>query len=219
FMIRDRKMQQLVKKEDEPITTYIDRVRQLYLEKNVSTILVLGGVGDYFDVSDIVIQMKNYQPLDVSANAHMISAEARSKRQVEGESSSMTIRERIPIADSISPFNKYGKFAIYAKEIHRINFGEQVIDLTDLEQLVELSQTKALAYAIEYSKRYMDGESTLREVVEHVVSDIEENGLDIVSDRVSGHFAWFRPFELAFVINRLRKFDVLQKNQRSVFLK
>lgn len=211
FMIRDSKMQQLVNKEDEPITTYIDRVRQLYLEKNVSTILVLGGVGDYFDVSDLVIQMKNYQPLDVTSNAHTISAEARSKRQVEGESSSMTIRERIPIAKSISPFNKYGKFAIYAKEVHRINFGEQVIDLTDLEQLVELSQTKALAYAIEYSKRYMDGRSTLREVVELVVSDIEKNGLDVVSDRVSGHFAWFRPFELAFAINRLREFEVLQK--------
>ncbi|MCK5347388.1 MAG: ABC-ATPase domain-containing protein, partial [Candidatus Heimdallarchaeota archaeon] len=43
FMIRDSKMQQLVNKEDEPITTFIDKVKQLYLEKNISTILVLGG--------------------------------------------------------------------------------------------------------------------------------------------------------------------------------
>lgn len=59
-------MQQLVNKEDEPITTFIDKVKQLYLEKNISTVLILGGVGDYFDVSDQVIQMIKYKPYDVT---------------------------------------------------------------------------------------------------------------------------------------------------------
>ena len=57
FMIRDRKMQDLVNKDDEPITPFIDRVRWLYSERGVSSILVLGGVGDYFEVADTVIQM------------------------------------------------------------------------------------------------------------------------------------------------------------------
>ena len=215
FMIRDSKMQRLVNKEDEPITTYIDKVKQLYLEKNISTILVLGGVGDYFDVSDLVIQMKNYQPLDVTSAAHRIAEDSPAKRRVEGETNPITVRERIPLPNSISPLNQHGKFAIYAKEVHRLNFGKQVIDLTDLEQLIDLSQTKALGYAIEYAKKYMNNKISLREVVEHVVKDIEENGLDIISDRISGHFAWFRALELAFAINRLRGFDVLQKSGRN----
>ena len=212
FMIRDSKMQQLVNKEDEPITTFIDKVKQLYLEKNISTVLVLGGVGDYFDVSDQVIQMINYKPFDVTSKAHKIANMFPAKRKVEDEAYPFHIRERIPVSKSINPLNEHGKFSIYAKEVHRLNFGKHVIDLTDLEQLMELSQTKALGYALEYSKKYMDNKSTLHEVVLRVIKDIDENGIDVISDKISGHFAWFRGLELAFTLNRLRGFDVIQQD-------
>lgn len=57
----------------------------------------------------------------------------------------------------------------------------------------------------------MDNKATLREIVEHVESDIEEKGLDVISDKISGHFAGFRSLELAFAMNRFRGFDVIQK--------
>ena len=85
-----------------------------------------------------------------------------------------------------------------------------------LEQLMELSQTKALGYALEYSKKYMDNKSTLREVVNRVIKDIEENGLDILSDKISGHFAWFRGLELAFTLNRFRDFNVIQEDMNAI---
>ena len=211
FMIRDSKMQQLVNKEDEPITAFIDKVKQLYSEKNISTVLVLGGVGDYFDVSDQVIQMINYRPSDVTSPAHKIADMFPAKRKVEDETYPFQIRERIPIPESIDSHNEYGKFSINAKEVHHLKFGKQVIDLTDLEQLVELSQTKALGFAIEYAKKYTDKKITLREVILQVIKDIDENGIDVISDKISGHFARFRGFELAFTLNRLRGFDVIQK--------
>ena len=214
FMIRDSKMQQLIKKEDEPITTFIDKVKQLYLEKNISTVLVLGGVGDYFDVSDQVIQMMNYEPFDVTSQAHEIADMFPGKREVEDKAYPFHVRERLPRPESIVPLNKYGKFSVNAKEVHRIHFGKYDIDLTDLEQLMELSQTKALGYALEYSKKYMDGQNTLRKVVDHVMKDIEVHGIDIISNRISGHFAWFRGLELAFTLNRLRSFDVNQKDAK-----
>ena len=211
FMIRDSKMQQLVNKKDEPITTFIDKVKQLYQEKNISTILVLGGVGDYFDVSDRVIQMINYTPFDMTSKAHQIADDSLIKRKVESEANPIRIHERIPLANSINPINEHGKFAIFAKETHRLYFGDDVVDLTDVEQLMELSQTKALGFAIEYAKKYMDTKTTLRDVIERVVTDIEKEGLDIISDKMSGHFACFRELELAFAMNRLRSLDVIQK--------
>lgn len=211
FMTRDSKMQQLVNKEDEPITTYIDKVKQLYTEKNISTVLVLGGVGDYFDVSDHVIQMKNYQPIDVTEKAHEINKAFSVIRQTESQEIPIHIRARIPIAKTINPVNDYGKFSIFAKETDRLNFGSNMIDLTDVEQLMELSQTKALGFAIEYAKKYMDEKMTLREIVERVEKDITLNGLDIISDTISGYFSLFRGVELAFALNRLRNFDVKQK--------
>jgi len=211
FMIRDSKMQQLVNKEDEPITSFIDKVKQLYSEKNICTILVLGGVGDYFDVSDQVIQMINYKPIDATSQAHEIAKKFPAKRTVEDESYPFDIKERIPLAKSISPLNTHGKFSVYVKEVHRINFGKQIIDLTDLEQLMELSQTKAVAFALEYCKKYMDEELTLEEIIRRTIKDIEEKGIDIISERISGHFASFRGLELALTMNRLRSFNVMQK--------
>jgi len=50
-------MQELVAKDKEPITPFIDKVRHLYREHRVSTVLVMGGSGDYFDIADCVICM------------------------------------------------------------------------------------------------------------------------------------------------------------------
>lgn len=214
FMIRDNKMQQLVRKADEPITTFIDKVKQLYSEKNISTIIVLGGAGDYFDVSDQVIQMIKYKPFDVTHKAHEISSMSPTKRTIEDEGYPFFKTERIPIPESINSCNEYGKKAIYTSEVHRLTFGKNKIDLTDLEQLIELSQTKAIGFALDYSRRYMDKKSSLNEIITRVMNDIEENGLDVLSNKISGNFAWFRPLELAFTFNRLRGFDVIQKSEK-----
>lgn len=213
FMIRDNQMQQLVHKENEPITTFIDKVEQLYQEKNISTILVLGGSGDYFEVADLIIQMVQYQPIDVSEIAHDISRSALQKRTKEDESYPFTTVNRIPLPESVNPCNQYGKKGIYTSEVYRLNFGSNIIDLTDLEQLVELSQTKAIGFALDYARQYMDSKNTIKEIITQVKHDIEQGGLDILSDRISGNFAWFRDIELAFVLNRLRSVKMIQKKR------
>jgi len=80
FMIRDERMQKLVPKEKEPITPFIDQVQNLHQEHDVSTILVIGGSGDYFDVADTVLFMENYRPRVVTQRAHRIAAEDPSQR-------------------------------------------------------------------------------------------------------------------------------------------
>ncbi len=73
FMIRDEKMSALIAKEDEPITPFIDCVEDIYARGGVSTILVIGGVGDYFQHAHCVIGMKNYLPSDLTAKARAIA--------------------------------------------------------------------------------------------------------------------------------------------------
>jgi predicted ABC-class ATPase len=212
FMIRDQKMQQLVRKADEPITTFIDKVRDLYSNHGVSTILVLGGIGDYFEVADHVIQMNNYQAIEVTQQAKKIVESSPIKRTVESSGQTLNITDRIPLAQSINPENLYGKIGIYAKETYRIHFGQQEIDLTDLEQLVELSQTRALGFAINYAKIYMNGTETLKQVVDKIINDIEECGIDIIDKKISPNFACFRSHELAFVLNRMRGFKASKED-------
>jgi predicted ABC-class ATPase len=210
FMIRDMYMQKLVKKSDEPITSYIDKIRQLYHDNKISTILALGGVGDYFEVADHVIQMIKYQPEDVTDKAKAIVKKYPVKRVKEDIEHPVHARARIPVAESIDPMSEYKKWRLYTTEVHSLQLGQNKIDLTDLEQLIELSQTKAIGYSMLYAKKYMDGTRTLKQVIDLVMADLRENGLDILSEKISGHFAQFRSFELAFALNRMRSFDVKQ---------
>jgi predicted ABC-class ATPase len=210
FMVRDLKMQQLVKKEDEPITTYIDSVRQLYEEEGVSSILVLGGVGDYFEVADTVIQMVRYEPRDVTAEAKNIVEESPAKRRQEHRGYASPGRRRLVHTKSIDPRNKYGKKSVRAVEASRIHFGSTTIDLSDVEQLVERSQFNAVAQAIVSLGGADDEAVPIGELVGRCMQVVADNGLDGLSGRISGNLAQFRSIDLACALNRMRNLTIEQ---------
>jgi predicted ABC-class ATPase len=208
FMIRDKRMQQLVSKENEPITSFIDKIRQLYEEKDISTVLVMGGSGDYFDVADHVIQMIQFTPHDVTQKAHQISKQFPTGRKNEGERSFGVPSHRIPIAESINPCNEYNRISISASDPYKLIFGKATVDLSDVEQIVESAQTKAIGLAMYYAQKYMDGKRTLNDIVELIMKDIKSAGIDILDQHFTGDIAKFRGFEFATAINRLRGFEV-----------
>ncbi|MDY6930627.1 MAG: ABC-ATPase domain-containing protein [Halobacteriota archaeon] len=204
FMIRDQRMQELVKKDNEPITPFIDKVQQLYEDLGVSTILAIGGSGDYFDVADFVICMMEYKPFDLTLEAKDIAKKYKTGRSPEGGKSFGRIIERIPLAESFDPSKGRRDVKISSKGLQSIIFGTHKIDLGYVEQLVSVSQTRAIGAAIFLATKYMDEKKTLREIVEMVLEDIKKDGLDRLDSRPVGDLAEFRVLELASAINRLR---------------
>ncbi len=144
FMIRDERMQALVAKDHEPITPFVDRIRQLRDEVGVSTLLVMGGSGDYFDCADTVIEMNAYRPYDVTARAHAIAAEHVTGRREEqaGPLSRPAIRRLDP--HSVSAETRPGKRKIQARGRDTLVFGRGDIDLRAVEQLVDPSQLRTI---------------------------------------------------------------------------
>ena len=203
FMIRDKKMQQLVSKDKEPITPFIDRVRELYEKFGVSTIMVMGGVGDYFEVADCVICMVEYRPYDYTFRAKEIAEKYRGERKREVKDEFSSISHRVILKESFEKVFHKGEKKVKVKGIDKIVIGREIIDLSFIEQIVDSCQTKAIGYGIYYMKRYVDGKKTLREIIEKVEKDIQEKGLDILSSHYED-FAIFRKLELAAAINRLR---------------
>lgn len=209
FMIRDQRMQALVHKAKEPITPFIDRVRQLYTEHGVSTILVIGGSGDYFDVADSVIGMEAYVPHDRTAEAKAIAAQYQTNRQTEGGEAFGQINGRIPQPGSVNPRKGKRDTHIKTRNTHTIQFGEQTIDLHAVSQLVDSSQTRAIADAIWYGRQhYMDGKRPLAEILNLVMADVAQKGLRVLNGRLQADYAAFRKFELAAAINRLRSVEM-----------
>ena len=212
-MIRDHRMQELVAKEHEPITPFIDKVRQLYADRGVSTVLVIGGSGDYFDVADTVIAMRDYLPRDVTAQAKAIAQRHRAERVSEGGERFGAIAPRMPIPTSLDPSKGRREVNVKARGLRTVLFGTETIDLGQVEQLVDSSQTRALAAALLYARqRYMYGKTTLAEILDRVMADIEDKGLDVLDPRLVGNLARFRRFELAAALNRLRTLKVRNAN-------
>lgn len=217
FMIRDHRMQELVSKDQEPITPFIDKVRQLHHDIGVSTILVIGGSGDYFDVADNVICMVEYRPRDYTEEAFAIAKLYKAERKTEGGEHFGIITNRIPLATSFDPSRGKKQVKISAKGLQTIAFGMATIELGSVEQLVDRSQTKAIADAIYHATHYMDGKMTLREVVDAVMADIREKGMDVLNSWKIGDYALFRKQELAAAMNRLRTLEVAQREQTTLF--
>lgn len=210
FMIRDGRMQALVTKEREPITPFLDQVRPLYEEQGVSSILVIGGSGDYLDVADHVIMMNEYKPVDVSREAKDICRKYPALRMPERGTGFGRLEPRVPIPGSFDP-QRGRKTKVGAKGLDVVQFGRYQIDLDDVEQLVDPSQTRAIADIIYYAwKKYFDGSCSLSEAIRCIENDLDRYGLDVISPfkEKSGDYARPRRFEIAAAINRLRSLQI-----------
>ncbi|MEL7409196.1 MAG: ABC-ATPase domain-containing protein [Cyanobacteria bacterium J06558_2] len=209
FTIRDRRMQELIAKEREPITPFIDKVRQLYDDYQVSTILVMGGSGDYFEVADCVIALDNYQPQDVTSQAKAIAQKYATGRNIEGGENFGKIKQRQPVMASINPSRGKQEYKISTKGLNTIIFGTEEIDLAAVEQLVDPGQLKAIAQALIYAKKtYQNQRLTVSEILAKINQDISRSRLDILTGFPKGDLAWFRPLELAAALNRLRSLQI-----------
>ncbi|WP_089138843.1 ABC-ATPase domain-containing protein [Vibrio rumoiensis] len=146
FMIRDERMQALVSKGDEPITPLVDRIGQLRDEQGVSSIIVMGGSGDYFDVADTVIQMHDYQALDVTSKAKEVVKQHPSQRQLESESELIQHPARAFNNTCLTKILAEGKFRIQGKGTHTLRFGKEHIDVSALEQIESTSELNAIGW-------------------------------------------------------------------------
>jgi predicted ABC-class ATPase len=209
FMIRDRRMQLLIAKNQEPITPFIDKVRQLYRDYGVSTILVMGGSGDYFDVADTVIAMENFQAQDVTTRAREIASLYASERRPEGGKHFGSLTPRVLSPDSLNPSRGQHSVKWKVRDIDTLLFGTDNIDLFAVEQIAEAGQLRAIAAAMVYAQqRYLDGQLTLADILDRMMADIEAKGLDVLTPFPLGDLVMFRRFELVAAINRLRSLKV-----------
>ena len=209
FMIRDGRMQKLVAKEKEPITPFIDRVKELYDNFEVSTILIVGGSGDYFDVANHVIMMDEYVPKDVTEKAKEIAKLDENKREFSSNDKFKGVTQRIPLKKSFSQSGKLDK--IKAKGKYSVLYGKELIDISGLEQLVDDSQTNCIAVMIDYFKnKVLDEKLTLSQATDRIYERIEKEGLDSISSYTGhpGNLALPRKQEFCGAVNRYRKLRI-----------
>lgn len=204
FMVRDELMQRVISRDKEPIVPFLERVRPLYEEQGVSTILVAGSSGSYFHKADRIIQMDQYRPVDITELA---------KREAEA----FPIPEQPPMPCVMPVFDRkikenkrlFGDERLKIKTLgmEGILLQKETIDLRYVEQLADTEQVNALGCLLQYAGTHLfDGKKTLREVVELLWKLLEEKGPDAVGSRSygQGNFAMPRRQEVFACFNRCR---------------
>ena len=208
FMIRDELMQRVIHREMEPITPFIDRIRELYEQYGISTILVAGSSGSYFHVADCIVQMNRYKPQEITAFAKE-EAGRFPLPEVKPPKQAAPGFERAVRPDRA--FKEDARMKLKTMGRDGISINRDTIDVRYVEQLADTEQLAALAYFLKYAEIHVfNGKRTLRESVSLLMQYVEEHGLAAVTESsyVPCGLAMPRAQEIFACINRYRRISL-----------
>lgn len=221
FMVRDAFMQQVIQREKEPITPFLERAEDLYKKAGISTILVAGSSGAFFHIADTIIQMDNYVPKDITASVKKLCCQyplpsvsvtdfqlPHSHRIMSRPAeSSKHLRHNSRGNHSDSGAAKPERLKTRISGTDGFSLGRQEIDLRYTEQLIDAEQTAALGLLLKYAVEHLaDGRRTLPEIVQFLWKNLSLHGLSFFTEnqKISCGYATPRIQEIYACLNRYR---------------
>ena len=221
FMVRDAFMQQVIQREKEPITPFLERAEDLYKKAGISTILVAGSSGAFFHIADTIIQMDNYVPKDITASVKKLCSQyplpavsvtdfqlPHSHRIMSRPAeSSKCLRHNSRGNHSDSGAAKPERLKTRISGTDGFSLGRQEIDLRYTEQLIDAEQTAALGLLLKYAVEHLaDGRRTLPEIVQFLWKNLSLHGLSFFTEnqKISCGYATPRIQEIYACLNRYR---------------
>lgn len=221
FMVRDTFMQQVIQREKEPITPFLERAEDLYKKAGISTILVAGSSGAFFHIADTIIQMDNYVPKDITASVKKLCSQyplpavsvtdfqlPHSHRIMSRPAeSSKHLRHNSRGNHSDSGVAKPERLKTRISGTDGFSLGRQEIDLRYTEQLIDAEQTAALGLLLKYAVEHLaNGRRTLPEIVQFLWKNLSLHGLSFFTEnqKISCGYATPRIQEIYACLNRYR---------------
>ena len=221
FMVRDAFMQQVIQREKEPITPFLERAEDLYKKAGISTILVAGSSGAFFHIADTIIQMDNYIPKNITASVKKLCSQyplpAVSVTDFQLPHSHRIMSRPAESSKRLRHNSRGNHFDSGAAKPERLktrisgtdgfSLGRQEIDLRYTEQLIDTEQTAALGLLLKYAVEHLaDGRRTLPEIVQFLWKNLSLHGLSFFTEnqKISCGYAIPRIQEIYACLNRYR---------------
>ena len=207
LLIRDSRMRELVAAEREPITPLVDRITALFRQRGVSTVMVMGGSGDYLDVADRVLLMDAYHLRDVTEQARRVVADQpRPLTELEDFAAP---RQRVP--DPAPPRTRRGPVRTRAQGTSTLILDREDIDISDVGGVTDPGQAEAIAYALRaLLEQRFDGVSPLRECLDDLEALLDDEGLDALTDERERPAFLVRPrmVDVGAAVSRYRRLEL-----------
>ena len=204
LLIRDQRMRALVSSEREPITPLVDRIRALHRERGISTLIVMGGSGDYLDVADQVLIMDSYRLVDATAQARQV---CDSQPRVDTSLSDFPLpARRLPQRPEAK---RRGPSRTRALGTQRLVLDRHEVDVADVSGLVDEGQALAVAWALRaLLERHFDGRTSLSQALAQVAKRLDDVGLDALGEAHPAFLVRPRLVDVGAAVNRLRSLQV-----------
>lgn len=204
LLIRDQRMRALVSSEREPITPLVDRIRALHRERGISTLIVMGGSGDYLDVTDQVLIMDSYRLVDATVQARQV---CDSQPRVDTSLPDFPLpAQRLPQRPEAK---RRGPSRTRALGTQRLVLDRHEVDVADVSGLVDEGQALAVAWALRaLLERHFDGRTSLSQALAQVAKRLDDVGLDALGEAHPAFLVRPRLVDVGAAVNRLRSLQV-----------
>ena len=211
FLVRDAFMQRVVSGDQEPITPFIARVRDLYEKVGISTILVAGSSGAFFHVADTIIQMDASRPKDVKMSVEALLPEyPPADLCSNAEPFTLPTEKRMFVMER--KIKRYGRGEreerIKTKVMGTDGFSieHNIVDLRCVEQLIDTEQTAALAAILKHIVKKGSICMEMQELVAEINTLLKKKGMAaFVEGALSCGYAYPRKEEIYLMLNRFRR--------------
>lgn len=211
FLVRDAFMQRVVSGDQEPITPFIARVRDLYEKVGISTILVAGSSGAFFHVADTIIQMDAYRPKDVKMSVEALLPEyPPADLCSNAEPFTLPTEKRMFVMER--KIKRYGRGEreerIKTKVMGTDGFSieHNIVDLRCVEQLIDTEQTAALTAILKHIVKKGSICMEMQELVAEINTLLKKKGMAaFVEGALSCGYAYPRKEEIYLMLNRFRR--------------
>ena len=206
FMIRDARMQALISSNQEPITPLVDRIGELYKDFGVSTLLVMGGSGDYFDSADQIIAMQSFLPQWVTTRAKQIVQENPGNRKSEARKPLPKVQMRSHDLSTLDFSRGKKPCVIQTQRLISLILGRTEIDVRYVEHLVEPGQLELCGWILKQLKNKQETDASMsnRDGIKNILETIESEELESITPFNNGLLALPRFQDVMAVLNRLR---------------
>ena len=206
LLIRDARMRALVADEREPITPFVDRVGAL-ATAGVSTVMVMGGSGDYLDVADRILLMDSYALRDATEQA--VAVAASQPREVTALPQWPTAGPRAPLPSP--PRERRGPIRTRSRGLGQLQLDREEVDVVDVSGIVDPGQAEAIAHALRaLLEQRFDGASSLAQCLDDLDALLDDEGLDALGAVHERPAFLVRPrmVDVAGAVNRYRGLDL-----------
>lgn len=173
FMVRDAFMQEVICRDKEPITPFLERAPQLFSMAGISTILVAGSSGAFFHIANTIIQMDCYQALDITKKVKKLCSDY----PLPSSSVPAFCMPSFHRVMSSTKKSSYKDLKLKCQGKETFSIGKDTIDLRYMEQIIDREQTAGLGELLRYAQEHLiDGKRTVSEIIHLLQKDIEKQG-------------------------------------------